>query len=391
MKLLAIDTALNACSAAIVDGRPGEEWRVLARVASAGGKGNAERLLPLLDQAKREAGLELADLDGIVATVGPGSFTGIRTALATARGLGLALGKPVWGVTTTQALAQAAILAAAMPGQGPGHGVVAVIDARRDEVYIQVFAADGSPATEPLLLALADAAALLPGDPVQLVGSGAALLKEAARRDDLILSPADPDPDPVIVAKLAAGMPVPDHAPAPLYIRPPDAALPKTPFGEPQPRARLAVEIESCGAPAAEVLAELHAEAFPHEPWNAGSLRDLLLMPGALALVAASSAGAQPVGFILLRQAADEAEVITLAVTPRLRRLGVAGLLLTAGLQQMASRGVRRCFLEVASDNRAARGLYLAGGFAEVGRRAAYYQTPAGPRDAIVMEWRLVK
>lgn len=374
MKLLAIDTALNACSAAIVDGRQGEEWRVLARVASSGGKGNAERLLPLLDQAKREAGIELADLDGVVATVGPGSFTGIRTALATARGLGLALGKPVWGVTTTAALAKAAAQ--------PGHGTVAVIDARRDEVYIQVFNADGSPASEPLLLAVSDAVALLPKTPLMLVGSGSALLKDAAGRDDLVLSPADPDPDPVIVAQLAALMPVPDHPPAPLYIRPPDAALPK----EPEPRATLAIAIESCGVAAAEVLAAVHGEAFPHDPWKAEALRDLLAMPGALALVA--TAGGQPVGFILLRRAADEAEVITLAVMPRLRRLGVARRLLEAGLQHLAPQGVTRCFLEVASDNKPARGLYLAGGFAEVGRRAAYYQTPAGPRDAIVMEWR---
>jgi tRNA threonylcarbamoyladenosine biosynthesis protein TsaB len=371
VKLLAIDTALNACSAAIVDGDV-----VLACVSSAGGKGNAERLLPLLEQLRQEAGIALGDLDGIAATVGPGSFTGIRTALAAARGLGLALGRPVWGVTTTAALAKAAA------AHGPGQGIVAVIDARRDEVYIQVFATDGAPVTEPLLLPLTDAAALLPAGPLLLVGSGSALLKDAARRADLVLSPADPDPDPVIVAQLAAAMPPPDHAPAPLYIRPPDAALPK----EPEPRARLAVEVETCGTAAAEVLAVLHAEAFPHEPWSADSLRALLAMPGALALTA--SAGGQPVGFILLRRAADEAEVITLAVTPRLRRLGVARRLLDAGLQQFGSDGVTRCFLEVASDNRAARGLYLAGGFAEVGRRAAYYQTPAGPRDAIVLEWR---
>lgn len=375
MKLLAIDTALNACSAAIIDGRQGEEWRVLASVSSAGGKGNAERLLPLLEQLKQQAGVELADLDGIAATVGPGSFTGIRTALATARGLGLALGKPVWGVTTTQALAVAAAEA--------GRGTVAVIDARRDEVYIQVFAADGAPATEPLLLALKDAVALLPPEPLQLVGSGSALLKDAAGRDDLVLSPADPDPDPVIVARLAARMPAPDHAPAPLYIRPPDAALPK----EPQPRAELAIAIDSCGAGGADVLAALHADAFPHEPWSAAALRDLLAMPGALALVAISNG--QPVGFILLRRAADEAEIITLAVTPRLRRLGVARRILDQGLGQLGAAGVVRCFLEVASDNRAARSLYLAAGFAEVGRRAAYYRTPAGPRDAIVMERRI--
>ena len=204
MKLLGIDTALNACSVAIIDGDA-----VLARVVSPGGRGNAERLLPVLEQARAAAGLALADLDGIVATIGPGSFTGIRTALATARALGLALGKPVWGVTTTQALA----VAAARPGHAvtaarPGHAVTAVIDARRGEVYGQSFDAAGIALHEPQLLRLADAAAALPAGPLLLVGSGSALLKDASPRRDLVLSDAAPDPDPVIVARLALGRPV---------------------------------------------------------------------------------------------------------------------------------------------------------------------------------------
>jgi tRNA threonylcarbamoyladenosine biosynthesis protein TsaB len=370
VKLLAFDTALNACSVAITDGDA-----VLARVTAAGGKGNAERLLPLIEQARREAGIELAALDGIAATIGPGSFTGIRTALATARGLGLALGKPVYGVTTTQALARAAAVA--------GFGTVAVIDARRDEVYLQVFDGTGAASTEPLLLPLVQAAAILPAGPLTLVGSGAPLLLQAAGRADLALSPADPDPDPVLVARIAAALPVPARPPSPLYIRPPDAALPKVP----QPRARLAVAIRPAGAETAAVLAALHGAAFAHEPWSATSLAELLAMPGASATLAMT--GDQPAGFLLLRRAADEAEVITLAVPPLLQRQGIARALLEDGLVQLAGAGTVRCFLEVASDNRPARSLYLAAGFAEVGRRAAYYQTPAGPRDAIVMERRL--
>lgn len=373
MKLLAIDTALNACSVAITDG-----GRTLARLISAGGKGHAERLLPLIEEARLQAGIALTALDGIAATIGPGSFTGIRTALATARGLGLALDRPVYGVTTTQALAAAAAR--------PGRATVAVIDARRDEVYLQVFAAHdgegpGSATTAPLLLALKDAAALLPAEPLTLVGSGSALLADTFGRADLHLSPVTPDPDPVIVARIAAAMPKPQAAPAPLYVRPPDAALPKAP----QPRATLAVTIAPCGPDYAEAAAALHADAFPDAAWTAESLRDLIAMPGALALLASADDG-QPAGFVLLRQAADEAEIITLAVTPRFRRLAVARRLLEAGFAELKGRGATRCFLEVQSDNRAARGLYLAMRFAEAGRRAAYYQTPAGPRDAVVMQ-----
>lgn len=376
VKLLGIDTALNACSVAIIDGD-----RTLACVVSAGGKGNAERLLPLLEQARLEAGIELAQLDGIAATIGPGSFTGIRTALATARALGLALKIPVWGITTTETLSAAAAQ--------PGLATIAVIDAKRDELYLQCFSADGTALDDAQLLNIADAAAALPAGPAMLVGSGSALLQAAARnlsgRDDLQLSPVSPDPDPVLVARLAAGRPRPATAPAPLYIRPPDAKLPSVVVAATQ---KLPLNIQPCGLEAAAVLAALHAEAFAgqsQELWSEQSLRELLAMPGALALIALQG-GDQPVGFILLRLAADEAEIITLAVQPQLRRQGVARRLLTVGLAKVIGRGAQQCFLEVADTNVAARALYESAGFAEVGRRPGYYRDAAGlPRDAILM------
>jgi tRNA threonylcarbamoyladenosine biosynthesis protein TsaB len=372
VKLLGIDTALNACSVAIVDGN-----EVLARVTSAGGKGNAERLLPLLEQARIEAGIELAELDGIAATVGPGSFTGIRTALATARALGLALKIPVWGITTTEALAVAAAQ--------PGLATVAVIDAKRDELYIQCFSAGGAPLGDAQLLNIADAAGILPPGPTMLVGSGSDLLLQVAQRGDLQLSPASPDPDPVLVARLAQARSRPAKAPSPLYIRPPDAKLPST-IGA-AATSKPSLNIQPCGSESAGVLAALHAEAFAgqsEELWTEKSLRELLAMPGALALLATQ--GGEPVGFILLRQAADEAEIITLAVQPQSRRLGVARRLLTVGLAKISGRGAQQCFLEVADTNIAARGLYASAGFAEVGRRPGYYRDAAGgQRDAILM------
>lgn len=374
MKLLGIDTALNACSVAIVDDIGKGEGRVLAKVVLPGGKGNAERLLPVIEQARGEAGIALADLDGIVATIGPGSFTGIRTALATARALGLALDRPVWGITTTEALAVAAAR--------PGFATLAVIDARRDELYLQAFAAAprglGAPLQPPQLLPIAAAVAQLPAMPFTLVGSGAALLQQAAGRDDLAISDVAPDPDPVLVAKLAMRRPAPSRAPSPLYIRPPDAALPKAE----QPRAQLSVTIEPCGIEAAALLSAIHADAFD-EAWSTQALAELLAMPGALALLARN--GDQPAGFLLLRRAADEAEIITIAVRRRLQRLGVARALLQAGLASLAEAGMQSCFLEVAQDNHPAQALYAGFGFREVGRRRGYYGQGDAARDALVL------
>ncbi|PJI37680.1 MAG: ribosomal-protein-alanine N-acetyltransferase [Ferrovibrio sp.] len=150
----------------------------------------------------------------------------------------------------------------------------------------------------------------------------------------------------------------------------------------------MTVNIQTCGIENAAVLAALHDAAFAGadsgEHWDEKSLRELLAMPGALALLALQ--GGEPVGFILLRLAADEAEIITLAVQPPWQRKGVARRLLMVGLDKMTGRGAQQCFLEVAENNTAARALYASVGFAEVGRRSGYYRVAgAAPRDAVLM------
>lgn len=127
-------------------------------------------------------------------------------------------------------------------------------------------------------------------------------------------------------------------------------------------------------------LAVLHAEAFPTAAWDGPSLNQLLCQPGVSGLVA--SLGGDPAGFILLRQAGEEAEVLTLAVRPAFARRGVGRALLSAALSALSRAGVHRLVLEVAEANEAARALYGAFGFAEIGRRRSYY----GPgQDALVL------
>lgn len=135
------------------------------------------------------------------------------------------------------------------------------------------------------------------------------------------------------------------------------------------------------GAADAPVLAALHARAFPPaERWGSDALRLLLEMPGAYALLLPEK------GFLLARVAADEAEILTLAVAPPARRQGVGGALLAAALVRALAAGAATMFLEVSVANTPARALYAAAGFAESGRRRRYY---ADGSDALVLSRRL--
>jgi ribosomal-protein-alanine N-acetyltransferase len=145
-----------------------------------------------------------------------------------------------------------------------------------------------------------------------------------------------------------------------------------------------------------EALAALHAACFTHpRPWTAAEFAGLLAGPGVNLLTEPSSPPPPspphegegrrlpaPVGFLLARIIADEAEVLTLAVDPALRRQGTGGRLLARFLAEAAARGAARAFLEVAEDNPAALALYLRAGFAVAGRRHDY----AAPGvDALVL------
>jgi ribosomal-protein-alanine N-acetyltransferase len=137
---------------------------------------------------------------------------------------------------------------------------------------------------------------------------------------------------------------------------------------------------ELCADPAR--LAALHALAFD-EPWSEADLATLLAGPGVFAL-AAPGADALA-GFVLIRVAADEAEILTLATAPAHRRQGLARTLVQLGAAMAASAGARVLFLEVAEDNAPALVLYEREGFSPVGRRAGYYARGAARADALVL------
>lgn len=136
-----------------------------------------------------------------------------------------------------------------------------------------------------------------------------------------------------------------------------------------------------------KLLAGMHNICFA-EPWSAGSMADVLAMPGAHGLIAVdggclkpSVGHSGPAGFVLWRAVAGEAEILTIAVLPPWRRRGLGALLLEAALAAARAAGAETMFLEVAADNSGAQALYTSRGFTRAGLRKGYY---AG-KDALVL------
>lgn len=216
MRILAMDTSLAACSAAV--------WRdgaVISREFAPMQRGQAEALLPMLERVRLAAGLDYAQFDRLAVSVGPGSFAGIRIGLAAARGLALALGLPLAGIGTLE------VLAAASPGNGP---VAAVLDARNNQLYLQLFTRALQPLGAAALLGLDDALGICrahnASGELRLVGSGAPQLAPGLQTGPRYIDAlALPDAG-IVAARAALCRALPGNQVAPLYLRPPDAKLP---------------------------------------------------------------------------------------------------------------------------------------------------------------------
>ncbi len=225
MRVLIVDTALGACSAAVV-----EDGRLLGLRTELMTKGHQERLAGMARDAVADAGGGFGALDRIGVTVGPGSFTGLRVGLAFAQGLGAALSRPVVGVSTLNALA-ASVEAGGL--------VAAVIDARRGQVYARLFR-DGVAldAAEALPLDVAVERILEADVAPTLVGSGAVLLSETFpdRFGEAVSEPLAA-PTPEALARLTAAADPATAVPRPLYLRAPDATPPSRLPGQPRPPA----------------------------------------------------------------------------------------------------------------------------------------------------------
>lgn len=134
---------------------------------------------------------------------------------------------------------------------------------------------------------------------------------------------------------------------------------------------------------AAEPLSLMHRACFPEDPWDAAAFERLLALYGVFGYLAWE--GEAPAGFILVRDLGAEAEILTFGVLPGMRRSGIGRALLDAAVARAGRRGIGTVVLEVAADNEAARRLYDAMGFVQVGRRPRYYRRGQDSADALIL------
>jgi len=215
--LLALDTSMAACSAALWRAHEG----LLARRFSAMDRGHAEALFPMIRDAMTEAGAHFQDVRAIAVTTGPGSFTGVRVGVAAARGLALAADKPIIAATSLEVIAVGA--GKRLTAEQAQMPLVVAIDARRGQLYCQQFAG-GRAVSDAQALTPEDCADTLPHEPCIAVGSGAQMLAQAAGADRQVRA-LEPDilPDAADLAAICADR-EPETAPVtPHYLRAPDA------------------------------------------------------------------------------------------------------------------------------------------------------------------------
>ena len=344
MRILAIDTALGACAAAVYDSEAGTTAAVESLAMA---RGHAEALLPLVARVMDRAGMEFLELDRIAVTVGPGSFTGLRVGIAAARGIALAAGRPAVGVSTLSAYAAPHIAI----DQRRRRRVA--IDARNDQIYFQLFGPAGRSLVSPRHVAISEAVGLeagaraRPAVPLGRLGRGSAGSRVAGRISAAHRRRTEGRARYRMGRKARrrrAGGPCAAQAGLPAPARCAAAGRRRTAAAMIDLLARLLGRAEpSLGdaRPAdAAALAALHAASF-RRGWSEDEMERLLIDRNVIAHRA--TFGREIAGFILSRLAAGEAEILSVAVARRRQGRGVARRLLALHLRRWRASGCAPC------------------------------------------------
>jgi tRNA threonylcarbamoyl adenosine modification protein YeaZ len=220
MNILALDTSMGVCGAAVL--LAGGDAKRIVLIEESMARGHAEALMPMVVQAMADAGIGFAELDLIAATLGPGSFTGVRIAIAAARGFALVTDVKLWGTDSLTVMAREALRSGAVEA---GRPFAVAVDARGEMLYAGIYDGEGVKLDGPRLIGADEMSALLPHDLAAAVGSGAVHLAEAARRHGRYVQAMRPDlqPSAAALAELALGANETLPTLRPLYLRPPDA------------------------------------------------------------------------------------------------------------------------------------------------------------------------
>ena len=376
MKVLAIDSSGLTAAAAIV-----EDEQTVAEYTINYKKTHSQTLLPMIDEMARMVEIDLSTIDAIAVAGGPGSFTGLRIGSATAKGLGLALGKPLVHVPTVDAMAYSVY--------GCEDIICPIMDARRSQVYTGIYTfvpetvAEDSHEMRYRFKVVR----------VQMAVSVEELIRRLNVYGKRVVFLGDGVP--VYREILANGLKVPYFF-APSYMnrqraaavgalgiryyqegRYETAAEHKPEYLRMSQAERERAQREKNAVPEVRrmtmedgaAVAEMEHQLFP-DAWSEKAILETLGQPNTICLMAEKAA-------------ADEAEIARIAVAKELQRQGVARTLINELEALCKSGGIRKILLDVRAGNAAARTLYVKTGFVEDGIRQRFYDNPM--EDAILM------
>ena len=386
MKVLAIDSSGMTATVAVV-----EDTQTIAEYTVNFKKTHSQTLLPMIDTMGKMIELDLKSIDAIAVAGGPGSFTGLRIGSATAKGLGLALEKPLIHVPTVDGLAYNLY--------GCQDIICPIMDARRKQVYTGMYTfarreLEGSKETE-LVLDVLEAQNASPidelierlnihGRPVVFLGDGVPVYQDVIRekmRVPFSFAPASANRQRAAVVgalgiqyykegKFETAM---EHQPD--YLRVSQAERERA-----EKERKAVVSIRQMKVEDAAAIAEMEHQTFS-DAWSEKAILDTLRNPKTICLVAEKIG--KIVGYCIVYTADDEADIARIAVLKESRRFGIASELIHA-LDVICWETQRQIImLDVRVSNDGARAFYEKHGFTQDGIRENYYKNPI--EDAILM------
>lgn len=392
MRVLAIDSSGLTATVAVV-----EETQTIAEYTVNYKKTHSQTLLPMIDEMAKMVELDLSAIDAIAVAGGPGSFTGLRIGSATAKGLGLALGKPLIHVPTVDALAYSVY--------GCGDLICPIMDARRQQVYTGIYTFSYNAGkkedvnlVEPVFQVIKMQTAVSVEDlirrlnnygrPVVFLGDGVPVYQEMLAEGlkvpySFVPSYMNRQRAAVVGAlgiryfKTGRFETAMEHKPD--YLRVSQAERERA-----EREKRACTEVRETVMEDAAAIAEMEHQIFS-DAWSEKSVLDTMNQKNAVCLTA-EKAG-RIIGYVLSYTAVDEAEIARIAVAEEFRRQGTARAILRELENVCSNKGVKKLLLDVRESNREARAFYTDMGFQEDGIRRRFYENPQ--EDGILMSREL--